>query len=280
MLGLLLAGTVILVVGILAIGFGIPVKEFSFGNTLIVTGVLGACTGTLLIALSLVLRELKSISLALGAGNRPTERPRQGPDPFATPMAVPAGAGPATGAPLPEDEHSGEHSHDAAAQAPPAPWQDELAARTRPPGEGESAAPEAPTKKRRNLLFMSTKRDRAASAEPLAPADDHTAAEPAVAAEPPASFEDAWPASDRPRPEAKRRAARPSDGSEAFPSTAAPPPLRRPAESPPVTILKSGVVDGMAYSLYSDGSIEAQMSEGMVRFASIDELRNHLDQRG
>ena len=46
-----------------------------------------------------------------------------------------------------------------------------------------------------------------------------------------------------------------------------------------VTVLKSGVVDGMAYSLYSDGSIEAQMPEGMMRFASIDELRAHLDQR-
>ena len=42
---------------------------------------------------------------------------------------------------------------------------------------------------------------------------------------------------------------------------------------------KSGVVDGMAYSLYSDGSIEAQMPEGLMRFASIDELRAHLDQR-
>ena len=46
-----------------------------------------------------------------------------------------------------------------------------------------------------------------------------------------------------------------------------------------MTVLKSGVVDGMAYSLYSDGSIEAQMPEGMMRFASIDELREHLDQR-
>jgi hypothetical protein len=51
------------------------------------------------------------------------------------------------------------------------------------------------------------------------------------------------------------------------------------ADQPPVTVLKSGVVDGMAYSLYSDGSIEAQMPEGMMRFASIDELRAHLDQR-
>ena len=47
----------------------------------------------------------------------------------------------------------------------------------------------------------------------------------------------------------------------------------------PVTVLKTGVVDGMAYSLYSDGSIEAQMPEGMLRFASLDELRSHLEQR-
>jgi len=52
-----------------------------------------------------------------------------------------------------------------------------------------------------------------------------------------------------------------------------------PPEQSAVTVLKSGVVDGMAYSLYSDGSIEAQMPEGMVRFTSIDDLRAHLDQR-
>ena len=57
------------------------------------------------------------------------------------------------------------------------------------------------------------------------------------------------------------------------------PPAARSEDRPPVTVLKSGVVDGMAYSLYSDGSIEAQMPEGMMRFASIDELRSHLDQR-
>jgi hypothetical protein len=34
----------------------------------------------------------------------------------------------------------------------------------------------------------------------------------------------------------------------------------------------------MAYSLYSDGTIEAQLPEGMMRFASIDQLRAHLDQ--
>ena len=81
----------------------------------------------------------------------------------------------------------------------------------------------------------------------------------------PPTFEDAWPKSER-----ARRAGR-------GPAPDAAPAVRD--DKPQVTVLKSGVVDGMAYSLYSDGSIEAQMPEGMMRFASIDELRAHLDQR-
>ena len=77
-------------------------------------------------------------------------------------------------------------------------------------------------------------------------------------------FESAWPQPDRQRPEAPQR-----NGRNA--------PRRGDASS--VSIVKSGVVDSMAYSLYSDGSIEAQMPEGMVRFSSIEELRSHLDQR-
>ena len=50
-----------------------------------------------------------------------------------------------------------------------------------------------------------------------------------------------------------------------------------PAEPYAVSILKSGVVDGMAYTLYSDGSIEAEMPQGTMRFASITELRAYLD---
>ncbi|HXX50060.1 MAG TPA: DUF308 domain-containing protein, partial [Xanthobacteraceae bacterium] len=46
----------------------------------------------------------------------------------------------------------------------------------------------------------------------------------------------------------------------------------------PVSVLKSGVVDGMAYTLYSDGSIEAQLPQGTLRFGSITELRHHLEQ--
>ena len=44
-----------------------------------------------------------------------------------------------------------------------------------------------------------------------------------------------------------------------------------------VAILKSGVVDGMGYTLYVDGSIEAELPQGTLRFASIEELRSHLE---
>jgi hypothetical protein len=42
-------------------------------------------------------------------------------------------------------------------------------------------------------------------------------------------------------------------------------------------ILKSGVIDEMAYTLFADGSIEANMPDGTMRFASIEELREHLE---
>jgi hypothetical protein len=44
------------------------------------------------------------------------------------------------------------------------------------------------------------------------------------------------------------------------------------------SVLKSGVVNGMPYTLYSDGSIEAQLPEGVLRFGSITELRDHIEE--
>jgi hypothetical protein len=65
-----------------------------------------------------------------------------------------------------------------------------------------------------------------------------------------------------------------------------PPPLRPPvkpaapaATSPDVTVYKSGVIDGMAYTLFMDGSIEAELPQGKVRFASVDELQKYLTTR-
>ena len=142
-------------------------------------------------------------------------------------------------------------------------------------------------------MFSSTRKERereqGRASEPLPP--DMLSSElrpnpptPATeSGEPPhVNFDDTWPRSDRQRPSdlPPRRPPRtpltPGESASAPVADRRPP---QPQEQPPVTVLKSGVVDGMAYSLYSDGSIEAQMPEGMMRFASIDELRAHLDQR-
>jgi hypothetical protein len=50
-----------------------------------------------------------------------------------------------------------------------------------------------------------------------------------------------------------------------------------PAGIRPVRILKSGMIDDVAYTLFSDGSIETQTPDGALRFASIEEFRKHLE---
>jgi hypothetical protein len=302
-------GALAALIGMVTIGIGIPVKEFSFGNTLIVAGTVGLCTGLILLGLSVVATELRQVArrLVASVNGRPGAEPRARatlpafPGPAA---ATPNEAGPGFPPPpiAPQAEPSG--------MQPPAPWHEEPTGRARPvDAPMESAAPEqaAAAKPRRNLMFESTLRKE--RERPPAPADSR--AQPpmtpplAEAAETrPANFEDAWPRPDRPRTsdratsdrstgdraagdratELPRRPGRPpppAPAESSAPAVAAEraPPVR--AEEPPagITVLKSGVVDGMAYSLYSDGSIEAQMPEGMMRFASIDELRSHLDQR-
>jgi hypothetical protein len=277
---LLIAGIGSLLAGLLAIGFGIPVKEFSFGNTLIITGVIGACTGMVMLGLWMVVRALNNIARHLGP--EVSAPLRAG----ASAAAAPGDAGFLFRGDRPQPDDAG-HADPSA----PLPWQEEVAARDRartdvPP------EPEPAVKPRRNLLFSSSSRKERERAQARTPDLSTADLSPAPAAAPPVSepdevpvtFEDAWPKSERLRaPDAPpRRGRAPSTFTEA--PSAAPAaeryqPAPRNEEQPPVTVLKSGVVDGMAYSLYSDGSIEAQMPEGMMRFASIDELRAHLDHR-
>jgi hypothetical protein len=282
---LLIAGIAVLAAGLLAVVFGIPVKEFSFGNTLILAGAVAACTGVILLGLAAVVRELQNIARRLGPSN-PAEVARVKSEPQ-LPVA-------AANQPAPETLEGAEPaSKQPRSAASAAPWQEEVAARDRGRGDGapEATPPEPATKPRRNLLFSSSsrrERERAAQTPDPAAADSVPPPVPPPVAPPapkepaPATFEDAWPQSDRGRSDALRRPRTPSTFAE--PNAPAPVPERpaptvRSEEPAPVTVLKSGVVDGMAYSLYSDGSIEAQMPEGMMRFASIEELRSHLDQR-
>jgi hypothetical protein len=63
----------------------------------------------------------------------------------------------------------------------------------------------------------------------------------------------------------------------------APPPAQKPAApqngTAATTVYRSGVIDGMAYSLFMDGSIEAELPTGRARFGTIDELQKYLVSR-
>ena len=293
MVALLIAGIGLLLAGLLTLGFGILI-DLSLGNTLILAGAITACTGLILLGLWMVIRELKNIARQLGSGIPTAVAGAKALD------LTPENDGFLFGHDQPVPENSG-HAEPAAPSSAPPPWLQESAGRDRgrveAPAAPEPVEPAPVVKPKRNLLFSSSSRKERERAEARAtepPAMDVRPAPapppaPEPSAPPPATFDDAWPQSERSRgtdvPPQRRSIRAPSTFTEpnpgAVPTDPFPPAARaaRNEEQPPVTVLKSGVVDGMAYSLYSDGSIEAQMPEGMMRFASIDELRSHLDQR-
>ena len=45
-------------------------------------------------------------------------------------------------------------------------------------------------------------------------------------------------------------------------------------------MLRSGTVGDMSYTLYTDGSIDAEFADGKLRFESIEHLRRHLEEQG
>jgi hypothetical protein len=286
-IALLIAGIVFVLAGGLGIFLGIPVKEFSFGNTLILAGVVSGCTGMLTLGLAAVVRELKQIVGRLESS--------------AVAMPSPAaGAAPRSQSPENTGFISNRDQVSPAPDLPAPPWHEETAARERtrnepPPASAPTAETVPSARQRRNLMFSSSRKEGSGRAEtritdlsaieprPAAPAVP-SATKPADSS--PRTFEGVRPQSERAQGgegQLKRRAGRtPATFGESVAGASGtdwPSPAAREEDPPAVTVLKSGIVDGMAYSLYSDGSIEAQMPEGMMRFASIDELRAHLDLR-
>jgi len=333
MIALLIGGTVVLCIGLLTVVFGIPIKEFSLGSTMILAGSVVSCTGLLLIGLYALGREIRALTRRLEAGlpvpspavvpREPLPRDPLAREPLsrepvaeAAPAAVhPPRMQPASrplpprparedtlftrdqpaDAPHDEEDFAAGDAHSRAPE-PPA-WEDHPVTRSHPAAPSaesfDAPQPESAPRQRRNIMFSSSRRDKSRDLQPRedAPADDASLPIPPTPEEPsrsdaetaaPDPFDRAWPQPSRARHEPRRETSseRISSGAEE-----ASEPVRerfvppRRADTSSVTIVKSGVVDSMAYSLYSDGSIEAQMPEGMVRFASIDELRAHLDQR-
>ncbi|MET0677150.1 MAG: DUF308 domain-containing protein [Bradyrhizobium sp.] len=250
--------------GLLVIAYGILV-QLSTGNALIIAGAISFCSGAIMLGFWTTIRELRSISRKLVNGvsevrNAATADARDAAAASDLDAGFPAVDSPPAGGLF--------------QPAAPPPWQNETVLRDHPIPDPLHPEPEPAQKQKRNLLFSSTRRERARGGEPLTPEllASELRPKPMQPAEP-LSFDDDW---NRPERTKRSESPLPRRNARGFASAAE---AGEPDDQPAAKILKSGIVDGMAYSLFSDGSIEAQMPEGMMRFSSIDELRVHLDQR-
>jgi hypothetical protein len=304
-------GAIAIVVGSVMIAFGIPINEFSFGNTLIAAGVTAFMGGLVILALAAVVAQLQRVVDALAA--RPALRPGRPMEAFEQP-ARSAAVGRVPFPPKPKAEAREAHAAETITDMAHAAVADALsvAPTLHNPDEPPVAAEETEMPPPLGANGSGEKHQESAldtgwrAPPPLPPLRQQSGL-----------FESMWPAPERkakapppaePKYEAKLFEAKPFEAKPyeakpeakyepkpdfrfepkpepASPEAAAPP---KPAEperptAPPagemraVAILKSGVVDGMGYTLYVDGSIEAELPQGTLRFASINELRRHLE---
>src|ERR1700676_1717091 len=156
-IALLVAGIGLLLVGLLTAGFGLQL-ELSFGNTLILTGAIMACTGAIMLGFWMVVRELKNIALRLGAGI-PADTPASWLEPAAN--APDSVAPEESGFLFPRDQPAPGRAGNAGPSSP-LPWHEQGASRERRDAPAE-AAPAA--KPRRNLMFSSSSRKERERAE-------------------------------------------------------------------------------------------------------------------
>ncbi|MFG1191009.1 hypothetical protein [Xanthobacter flavus] len=278
---LVLLGVLIALAGLAVIGLGVTIYVSAFGNTLITTGAVAASGGFVITAMGLVLRQLdrltRQIERSYPAGEAEAE------EAAAQPASRSARAGRGAAPRLSVDDLVGSEETDAEAAPPPARER----AADRPQERPQERAPErAPERPQERQAERNPAPRRPAGPSPLLPPPEAgQPADPMVEArrqrvqrgpEPAPEAPAAPPAPPRPRTgyEPPPRPARPAP-TEAPPPVPAPAPAREPDEP---RILKSGIVGGMAYTLYSDGSIQAELPTGVVRFASLQELRDHVAQ--
>jgi hypothetical protein len=293
-------GAVAFVVGAVMVGFGIPINEFSFGNTLIGAGVTAMVGGLIVAGLGAVVSQLQHLNEALMS--RPP-RPARPADMFEAAAAARSVPAPAR-VPFPPKPKSEPELHEPPALEPcvePAAPADMTAEEPQPASSFAPMLrnPEEPPVTVEEEVSLSPPHPMAAVARgpagpDLTPADADRY-EPKLNApwrppapplppsrQPPFHFDAMWPA--EPKPAKGSAPAEIKPAAEAKPAAPAPRhpepemPAQRPASEPRgVAILKSGVVDGMGYTLYVDGSIEAELPQGTLRFSSINELRSHLE---
>jgi hypothetical protein len=294
---LFVVGAIAVMVGVGMVGYGIPINEFSFGNTLIVAGTTAVVGGLIVIAISAAVSKLQRIAETLATrtpvrSNRPIEmfEPPSGSRAAPMPGQIPLPPRPKSEAAVREAQPPADmavEDHPAAAAAPtlrnpdrPAAVAEEFEAKEY---EYVSLSPQQP-------MLAPAAVDQGEPAPPPPVSDDAFPVagmrpQPAVDApwrsSPPpplerqsetSYFDALWPAESRPAKSPVIGEAKPEPEPKRDLAQAPAP----EAQSEPVAILKSGVVDGMAYTLYVDGSIEAELPQGTLHFASINELRDHL----
>jgi hypothetical protein len=307
-----LLGIVVAAAGVAAIGFGIPINEFTSGTTLIVAGVSALTGGLVLIGLAAVVAELgrlgeairtRLVARAPGRSAEPAELAQPSADPASgsitparplapsprpraeTPQVRAAESSATAGTPVGEVSAAVDRLHVTRAEQGEPPIVEE-----------EEEVPLSPN----GTAHVQTHRSagvEAAPPEPKVSPEDRAGggavealkasrldflfrSKPARPASQRANFDAVWPADTRP---GKRAESGPSQAVEAAKRQAedsAEESRQQPgalAEPRAAAILKSGVVDGMAYTLYADGSIEAKLPQGTVKFGSIAELRAHIE---
>jgi hypothetical protein len=269
-------GIVSALAGVAALVSGIPVKEFSFGDTLISSGATALVGGLILIGLGAAVAQLQRIAEFLGA--RPLSRAGHPVEP-AVRLGSGTGRVPFPPKPKAEPRASGMpavarvHSKDNKSEP-------QFGA---PPSLPNPDVPLMPDEEAEQLPLSPRETNVAPQSE--SPAKDKSSMPSDFASEAPPRpnyFDKMWPSEPRdaaPPPVAEPEFPRAESIPRVPEMQEEEPIVEEPQEDDdvPVAVLKSGVVDGMGYTLYVDGSIEAELPDGTLRFASINELRAHLE---
>ena len=280
---LFVVGAIATVAGVGMVGYGIPINEFSFGNTLIVAGTTLTVGGLIIIAIGTAVRKLQQIAEAITA-----RTPRR--------LELFEHPGSTRAAPMQDRIPFPPRTKAAPSRSELPPVETSTAGEV--PADESAIASAAPMLRNPDLPLVERHEVKEYEEVPLSPRQpaatpaEYAKEQPALPPTPPVMERRAGPAFDTPSRSPPR--ARPHTTSfdavwpaESRPSRAAPEMKPEPQPEPPEAdvareergepaILKSGVVDGMGYTLYVDGSIEAELPQGTLRFASINELREHL----
>ena len=284
---IVLLGILIALAGFAALIFGIQNWAFGIGNTLIASGSIAAVGGLLLAGLGLVLRSLRTLterieSLTPGVvAEFPVPLvPQELPLEIETPVPLP----PLREAVADEDEETkpayrredrfkrvrdvasriAEEPKAARVERPqPAASVDEQEFEAEsPPLQGESRRPWPPRTATRVEETVEKKNWSIERPRTLPHLRTPVSPPQALVSEP-----EPEPVPD-PEPEYEHH-----HDYEAEPAPV-------PATTAAVAVMRSCIISGMAYTLYSDGSIEAELPLGTVRFGSVEELRAHVARNG